>query len=165
MSMPKQDHPGAHIATVAAVVGVPVDVGLAARAGAGDGAVVGHACLPAVGAEAGVVRLAVAAQVAGLCTAHSMMECATWPNNSLSAAGTEARAAGLVGFCVAPLHRGCLRDQVLRMWPAHVADLLRSIGDAAVELCIAIRMCWQNRVPRGHCKQVFPAGWYGTLPW
>ena len=59
----------AYVPTFAAVVWVAVHIGLAARAGADDGAVIGHAGLIAVGAEAGVVRLAVPTQVAGLCTA------------------------------------------------------------------------------------------------
>ena len=60
----------AYVSTFPAVVGVAVHISLAARSGAGDGAVVGLARLPAVGAEAGVVRLAVPAQIAGLCTAR-----------------------------------------------------------------------------------------------
>ena len=72
----RQDkHVSAYIEAVAAVVVVLIDVCLAASAGAGDGAVIGPACLVAVGAEAGVVGLAVPAQVARLCiVAHTASE-------------------------------------------------------------------------------------------
>ena len=64
----------AYVSTFPAVVRVAVHISLAARSGAGDGPVVGLARLPAVGTEAGVVCLAVPAQVAGLCTARRVGE-------------------------------------------------------------------------------------------
>ncbi len=60
-----------HCATVAAVVGVVVDISFAASARRCQGAVEGTARLEAVGAEACVVCLAGAAQVAGLCRNRS----------------------------------------------------------------------------------------------
>ena len=59
----------AHHSAVTAVEVVLEHVCLAAGAGAGDGPVVGDACFVAVCAEAGVVGLAVSAQIAWLCTA------------------------------------------------------------------------------------------------
>lgn len=63
----------AYIAACSAVVGVAVDVGLTTSAGRDDGPITGHARLVAVGAEASVVGLAIASQVAGLCTAFKAL--------------------------------------------------------------------------------------------
>ena len=63
----------AHIAACSAVVGVAIDIGLTSSAGGDDGPITGHARLVAVGAEASVVGLAIAAQVAGLCTAFKAL--------------------------------------------------------------------------------------------
>lgn len=66
-----REQEGTHESAVATVVGIGVNACLAAGGGGCHGAIVGAARLEAVRAEARVVRLARATQVAGLC-AHSI---------------------------------------------------------------------------------------------